>query len=226
MRKKSPFVHLVSAGIYPNIHGADPGWKGKPVGFLEDKTKYAVPQMIELGKNVVCAWDNPQICKDVVEMKAFYALPDNREKFWVPQGEGPQVRTVCPRMLALPPDCVAFCTEARRTPVQLFDHITDTLSHLGIDPRHYDLALDWCCMATEPGTGVNSTSSILSFAMPAIMGSTDHLHEWAHNRLALTLKQLSDDDNSRSRGPEGGTHSTLWGGHDIGQGSASFLSMT
>ena len=42
-------------------------------------------------------------------------------------------------------------------------------------------------MATQPGTGVNATSSLLSFAMPAILGSTDHLHEWAHNRLAITL---------------------------------------
>ena len=188
MRKKSPYVHLVhSAGIYPNIPGADPAWKGKAVGFLGDKTKFALPQMIELGKSAAWGWDDPPICKDVVAMKAFYAIPENVYKFWVPPGTEPRVRTVCPRMLALPPDCVAFCAEGRRTPAQLYDHITNTLGRSGIDPRHYDMAMDWCCMATQPGTGVNSTSSVLSFAMPAIMGSTEHLYEWAHNRLGVTL---------------------------------------
>lgn len=39
MRKKSLFIHLVhSAGMYPNIPGADPCWKGKIVGFMGDKT--------------------------------------------------------------------------------------------------------------------------------------------------------------------------------------------
>jgi hypothetical protein len=87
MRKKSPFVHLVhSAGIYPNIPGADPAWKGKAVGFLGDRTRYATPQMVELGKNVAWAWDDSPICKDVVAMQAFYAMPENREKLWSPLG--------------------------------------------------------------------------------------------------------------------------------------------
>ena len=90
--------------------------------------------MVELGKNVAWAWDDIPICKDLEAMKTFYAIPANTEKFWVPPGEAPRVRTVCPRMLALPPDCVAFCAEARRTPMQLLTHITDTLGHSGIDP--------------------------------------------------------------------------------------------
>jgi hypothetical protein len=37
MRKKSPFIHLIhSAGIYPEIPGADPEWHGKRIGFLGD----------------------------------------------------------------------------------------------------------------------------------------------------------------------------------------------
>lgn len=188
MRKKSPYIHLVhSAGVYPNIPGADPAWKGKVVGFLGDKTKFANPQMIELGKTVAWAWDDPAVCKDSLAMTAFYESPENAEKLWTPPGDAPRVRTVCPRMLALPPDCVAFCAETRRTPAQLMRHVTDTLRSSSIDPRHYELALDWCCVAAHSGTGANATSSVLSFAMPAILGSTDHLHEWAHHRLGLTL---------------------------------------
>lgn len=164
------------------------------VGFLGDKTAFAAPQIVELGKNVAWAWDDPPICKDVEAMKAFYTIPDNGGKFWVPPDNAPRVRTVCPRMLALPPDCVAFCAETRRPPIQLFTYITDTLRHSRIDPRHYDLAIDWCCMAAHPGMGVNTSSSILSFAMPTIMGSTEHLFEWAHNRLAVTLTHREKDN--------------------------------
>ena len=38
-----------------------------------------------------------------------------------------------------------------------------------------------------PNTGTNITSSVLSFAMPAVIGMTDHLHEWAHHRLGVSL---------------------------------------
>ena len=91
MRKKSPYIHLVhSAGVYPNIPGAYPVWKGKAVGFLGDKTKFANPQMIELGKTVAWAWDDPAICKDSVVMATYYELPENREKLWTPPGDAPR----------------------------------------------------------------------------------------------------------------------------------------
>jgi hypothetical protein len=170
------------------------------VGFLGDKTKFANPQMIELGKMVAWAWDDPAVCKDSVAMAAFFELHENREKLWTPPVDAPRVRTVCPRMLALPPDCVAFCAEARRTPAQLMHHISSTLESSGINPCHYELALDWCCVAAHPGTGVNANSSVLSFAMPAILGSTEHLHEWAHKRLALTLVLPTGETTSPDRG--------------------------
>jgi hypothetical protein len=188
MQKKSPFVHPVhSAGIYPNIPGADTAWKGKIIGFLGDRTEFANPQMVELMKNVAWAWDDPLISMDTAAMTTFYALPANREAMWSPAADVPKVRVVCPRMLALPPDCAVFCAEERRTPAELFNHITTTLGSSDIDPMHYILALDWCCAAAQGGTGADASSSLISFAMPAIMGSTDHLHEWAHNRLTITL---------------------------------------
>jgi hypothetical protein len=56
-----------------------------------------------------------------------------------------------------------------------------------VDPAAYDLMVDWCCMVAQAGTGANVLSSILSFAMPVVLGTMDHLHEWAHNWLKLTL---------------------------------------
>ena len=118
------------------------------------------------------------------------------------------MRTLCPRMLSLPPDCVAFCAKARCTPMQLLTYITNTLRQSGIDPWHYDLAIDWCCMTVQPVTGVNGTSSTLSFAMLAIMGSTEHLHEWAHNRLSVTLPQWGANNQPQSVEDLTGTQST------------------
>jgi hypothetical protein len=60
-------------------------------------------------------------------------------------------------------------------------------------------------MATQLGTGVNATSSVLSFAMLAIMGSTDHLLEWAHKRLALTLQHHYKEGANVARTNDGGT---------------------
>lgn len=106
-------------------------------------------------------------------------------------------------MLALPPDCAAFCASARRTPAELYDYVTGTLSDSGIDPRHYNLTLDWCCMAAQPGTGTNASSSLVSFAMPAILGSTEHLHEWAHSRLHITLGLGTASKKETPGQPEG-----------------------
>ena len=51
--KKSPFIHLIhSMGAYPNNPGVDPSRKGKIIGFMEDRTRFAAPQLVVLGKNV------------------------------------------------------------------------------------------------------------------------------------------------------------------------------
>lgn len=201
MRKKSPYIHLMhSAGIYPNIPGADPAWRGKIIGFLGDRTQFASPQLIELGKNVAWAWDDPLICTDSNALVVFQAAHDAEPGLWTPGADTPKVRVVVPRMLALPPDCAAFCAAARRTPVALLQYITETLRHSELDPRHYNLAMDWCCAAAQSGTGPNSSSSLLSFTMPAIMGCTDHLHEWAHTRLTFTLPPHSLPDTTSPQG--------------------------
>ena len=77
--------------------------------------------------------------------------------FWMLAADAPRARVVVPHMLALPPDCAAFCAGMWCTPVELFQHITETLSQSELDPRHYALAPDWCCAAAQPGTRPNAT---------------------------------------------------------------------
>jgi hypothetical protein len=103
-------------------------------------------------------------------------------------------------MLALPPHCVVFCAAQYRTPADLYSHITHALGSSTSNPVAYNLLINWCCMASQAGTGINVMSSILSFAMSAIMGTTDRLHEWAHEQIAMMLgnfpnRQLPDDGN-------------------------------
>jgi hypothetical protein len=206
MRKKSPFIHLAhSVGIYPNIPGADPSWKGKIIGFLGDRTRYASPQLVELSKNVAWAWDDPLVSRDSEAMLAHQRATAASPAFWTPAVNAPRTRAVVPRMLALPPDCVTFCAEARRTPAELFQYITESLTISELDPRHYALVLDWCTAAAHAGTGPNASSSTVSFAMPAIVGCTDHLHEWAHNRLTITLPPAPDNAHSGNSSAAAGT---------------------
>jgi hypothetical protein len=212
MRKKSPFVHLMhSAGIYPRVPGADPDWQGKSVGFLGDRTKFATPQMVELGRTSAWGWEDQQVSRDGIAMEAYYGDSANRERFWIPTPDAPRHRTVCPRMLALPPDCAIYCAEARRTPGELYGYVTRMLSSSSaLEPSAFELILDWCCMAAQPGTGTNSGSSLLSFVTPAIIGASAHLQEWAHHRLATTLPPTTtinsslSPDNTRGRQMIGG----------------------
>jgi hypothetical protein len=107
-------------------------------------------------------------------------------------------------MLALPPDCAVFCATARRTPAELYQYVTKLLEMSVLEPSAFELVLDWCCVAAQPGTGTNATSSLLSFVTPAIMGASEHLQEWAHTRLAITLpKTTSNNVDSSSQGDQG-----------------------
>jgi hypothetical protein len=178
MRKKSPFIHLMhSAGTYPRVPGADPDWQGKSLGFLGDRTRYANPQMIELGCTTAWGWEDQQVSRDGIALLAYYRDAANRDRFWMPAPEAPRHRTVCPRMLALPPDCAVYCAAARHTPGDLYTYVSQLLSSSELDPGTFKLILDWCCMAAQPGSGTNSTSSLLSFVKPTVIGASEHLQE-------------------------------------------------
>jgi hypothetical protein len=188
MRKKSPFIHLIhSAGTYPKVPGADGDWQGKSIGFLGDRTSFATPQMVELGKTTAWGWEDMLLPTDLGAMVEYYQSVEHRLAYWAPEPDTPRVRRACPRMLALIPSCVKFCAEQRRTPVELYQYTLGVMEGSTVDPAAFDLILDWCGMASQAGTGTNSSSSVLSFATPAIFGTTDHLQEWAHRRLELTL---------------------------------------
>ena len=97
-------------------------------------------------------------------------------------------------------------------PWDLYHHIALSLQHSEFDPSSYKLVFDWCCMASQPGTGTNTSSSMLAFATPAVLGMSPHLHEWVYKRLLSTLGPTADprqggdgtnepNSNSTSREP-------------------------
>lgn len=190
MRPKSQHIQVLhSIQVYPNAPGSDPAWKGKTIGFLGDRTRYSpAPQMIELKEKAPWAWETKQICNDVTVMEGFYANPGNSDKLWTPEGTEPRMAVTVPRMLALPPDCVAYCAEAPRTPFELAQHVQTVLGSTHLDAAKFALTLDWCCMAAQPegGTSEATRSSLLAFPINPIIGSIA-LHKWACKRLAETL---------------------------------------
>ena len=197
MRKKSPHIHLIhSVGIYPNVPGADRDWCGKCIGFLGDRTKVATPQVIELGRTTAWGWEDQVGCVDGTAMDDFFAAPTNKDKWWTPDPSIGTTKVVCPRMLALTPECVVYCAQARRTPWELSRFVAGKLSDTTEDPAQYQLLMDWCCLASQPGTGTNITSSMLSFVTPAVLGTTEHFHSWAHSRLLATLGPVEEATTS------------------------------
>ena len=133
----------------------------------------------------------------------FYADLGNHTRFWAPDDTAARVHICCPQMLPLPPNCVAFCTEQRRTPGNLYAYFKSILTETELDLGIYTLAFDWCCMAAQVGSGANMTSSLLSFALPAICSNTKHLHAWAHGRLSFTLDKTTPDSMAKSMQQKG-----------------------
>lgn len=190
MRPKSHHIQLLhSLQAYPNAPGSDPAWKGKTIGFLGDRTSYSpAPQMIELKEKAPWAWETKNICNDLTELDAFYGNASNAEKLWTPDATAPRMAVTVPRMLALPPDCVAYCAKEPRTPFDLAKYVQSVLGRTQLDGAKFTLLLDWCCMAAQPEVGVGDAvrSSQIAFTLTPIIG-TVALQKWAAKRLLETL---------------------------------------
>jgi hypothetical protein len=204
MRPKIPYIHLLhSVQAYPNAPGSDPAWKGKTIGFLGDRTSYSpAPQMVELKEKAPWMWETRLIVNDLTALDHFYAIPGNAEKLWTPEATLPRVNVAAPRMLALPPDCVAFCATEPRMPHALATHIQKLLGDGKLDETKYTLMLDWCCMAAqaEPAAGDTQHSSIVAFPVSPIIGSRA-LHKWAAARLTFTLGSSTPAAQSSAAAP-------------------------
>lgn len=56
------------------------------------------------------------------------------------------------------------------------------------------------CFATQQGVRANAPSSLLSFSMLAIMGAMEHLQEWVHIRLLITIEGMVPTEEFPARG--------------------------
>ena len=144
--------------------------------------------MVELKEKAPWMWESRLVVNDLTELDHFYAVPGNAEKLWTPEPTLARMTVTAPRMLALPPDCVAFCAKEQRTPYDLATYVQHLLGMGHLDVTKYSLMLDWCCMVAqaEPTTGDTQKSSMVAFPVTAIIGSMA-LHKWATSRLAFTL---------------------------------------
>jgi hypothetical protein len=78
------------------------------------------------------------------------------------------------------------------TPGELYGHVAGLLARPDLDQLLYEQIMDWCCMAAHAGMDVIVAGRILSFIMPAVLRTMEHLHMWAQIRPAHTLKGSQD----------------------------------
>ena len=125
-----------------------------------------------------------QAVKDAAFFETFYANPANKGKLFTPPPGTALTRIVAPRLLLLPGNLVQYCVEGTRTPWDLHKHITELVSApgSGFSFQHYELVLDWCCLALLS----DGTDSALQYDLQAA-ASNEVFHRWARMRIDATL---------------------------------------
>lgn len=169
------------------MHGADVELRGKDFAFIGDRKGNREPMPVVLNPDLPWKWITKRIVADSGPYEEFYAVPANKRKLWQPPDRAGIVDVTLPRILALPPPFVTFCTEAQRTPFELHQFVSTYASNTG-DATTIDacsLIRDWCLLASHPDG--QAMTSVLAITLQAAPADDDLLLDWLHRRLTHTI---------------------------------------
>ncbi len=149
LQQKDMTIHLLHSPATYYARGASGPLRGKDIGFVGDRSPFSTPAPIILQPEKPWKWITKQIVTEPTTFEYFYANPANTGKFFTATAGATLTRVTAPRLLLLPGNLVQYCAEAQRTPWDLHQHVTAMVSAPGAghDFQHYQLVLDWCCMA-------------------------------------------------------------------------------
>lgn len=184
LQQKDMTIHLLHSPATYYARGASGPLRGKDIGFVGDRSPFSTPAPIILQPEKPWKWITKQIVTEPTTFEYFYANPANTGKFFTATAGATLTRVTAPRLLLLPGNLVQYCAEAQRTPWDLHQHVTAMVSAPGAghDFQHYQLVLDWCCMALTSEGG----DSALQYDLQAA-ASNEIFHRWARMRIDATL---------------------------------------
>lgn len=187
MRPGSATVQLLHSAATFSMRGGDTDLRGKDFAFIGDRTGHRNPAAVLLPPEQPWKWLTKSAVLDVGGMELFYANPANARILWKPDVMAGEQNITVPRMLALPPQVIAFCTEEQRTPFALHQFVAEYALRTGGDDRLHKckLLLDWCLVASHQDA--SPTTSVLAMTMQAAPVDDDVLGEWLVRRLEHTL---------------------------------------
>jgi len=180
MRPGSSAIQLLHSAATFSMHGADAELRGKDFAFIGDRKGPRHPVPVLLNPDLPWKWLNKKIVLDSAPYEEFYAVPANARKLWQPTDRTGAQDVSLPRMLALAPPFVAFCTDAQRTPFELHRFVANYAAaedDVGIMDA-CRLTMDWCLLAGHPDATATATSSVLAITLQAAPVDDDLLLEW------------------------------------------------
>ena len=179
MRKNSPFLQMVhSAAKFLGDPMEEEEYNGNIIGFLGDRTSTSDPLPVVLEEKCVGGWDKASGELNDVEIETFYSNKSNRKK---PYKQGPgatKSSAKFPHMPVVPSRHVAWLTEERRTPFELYIQIRVDFKS---DDDNAELAffqpvLDFCLMACQ-GKCNQSFAAVLDPSKDCTRWMTKRLHD-------------------------------------------------
>lgn len=185
VQPKDSTIHLLHSPATYYARGATGPLKGKDIGFVGDRSEYNTPAPVVLQPEKPWKWMTKQAVKDAAFFETFYANPANNGKLFTPPPGTALTRIVAPRLLLLPGNLVQYCVGGTRTPWDLHKHVTTLVSAPGsglFSSQHYELVLDWCCLALLS----EGADSALQYDLQAA-ASNEVVHRWARMRIDATL---------------------------------------
>lgn len=184
LQPKDATIHIMHSAAPFFARGATGPLKGKDIGFVGDRSEYSHPAPIVLQPEKPWKWIVKHIVTDPTVLEFFYCNPANAGKFFTPEVGAETQRVAAPRFLLLPGKLVQYCSEAPRTPWDLHRQVESIVGSpgSGYNIQHYQLVIDWCCLAMHN----EYESSVLHYDLQAA-ASNEVFQKWARTRIDATL---------------------------------------
>ena len=171
-------IQLLHSAATFSMRGGDEELRGKDFAFIGDRKGARQPAAVILPPEQPWKWVTKSAVLDIGPLEEFYASPTNARLLWKPTNIPGAQDIAIPRMLALPPPFIAFCTDTPHSPFDLHQFIMEFAVQKRAPASLHDcrLCMDWCIVAAHQDSA--PVASILALTFPAAPVDDDVLGDW------------------------------------------------